>query len=140
MKKRGMSIKINLSNRWLYTFIALGILATVLVGTYALTPGVKPNPGHLLNEIVPVTGCIAGQMLVWNGSIITCTNNFDSGVKFAGAAAKPSCTANTRGTMWFNQSVLGTSDDYSLCMKSKDNGYCWINATCLANTKCIWGC
>jgi hypothetical protein len=46
-KKRGKKINIKLSNRWLYTFIILGILAIVGVGVWAAAP----NPGHTANQI-----------------------------------------------------------------------------------------
>ncbi len=72
-KKEGITIKINLSNRWLYTFILLGILIAVGVGVYALTPGVKPNPGHLLNETAPPSPCTANQFLKWDGSNWICS-------------------------------------------------------------------
>jgi hypothetical protein len=71
-KKRGLTIKINLSNRYLYTFIFLGILAIIGVSVYALTPGVKPNPGHLLSEVAPPAGCSVNQSLIWNGTDIIC--------------------------------------------------------------------
>jgi len=61
-KKRGLTIKINLTNRWLYTFIAIGILAIISVGVYAWanpTTGV----GHDLSEIEP---CAAGKILQTN--------------------------------------------------------------------------
>ena len=62
-KRAGLSIKINLTNRWLYSLIAIGILAIAGVMVYALTPGIKPNPGHLANEMAPPTGCVNGQVL-----------------------------------------------------------------------------
>ncbi len=71
MKKR-KSIQINFSNRWLYTFILLGILVIISIGVYALTPGVKPNPGHDLSELGVPAGCTSGQVLSWNGTSLVC--------------------------------------------------------------------
>ncbi|MDD5700155.1 MAG: tail fiber domain-containing protein [Candidatus Nanoarchaeia archaeon] len=47
--KKGKNKKINIhfSNRWLYTFIALGIILAIAIGVYAVTP----NPGHASTEI-----------------------------------------------------------------------------------------
>lgn len=87
MKKRGkFIIQINLSNRWLYTFIILGILAIIGVGVYALAPGVAPNPGHLLSEVGVPTGCVAGQFISWNGTNLICSsdNDYCSGGKCNG--------------------------------------------------------
>jgi hypothetical protein len=74
MKKKGLNVKINFSNRWLYTFVVLGILIVIAVGVYALTPGVKPNPGHSLSEVGVPTGCTSGQVVSWNGTALVCTN------------------------------------------------------------------
>lgn len=51
MKKgiRKVNIKINFTNRWLYTFIAVGILALIGVGVYAF--GAMPNPGHAISQL-----------------------------------------------------------------------------------------
>ncbi len=47
MKKSGKTIQINLSNRLLYTFIAIGILLIAGVGVYAYTG----NVGHTADQI-----------------------------------------------------------------------------------------
>ncbi len=74
-KKRGKSvIQINFSNRWLYTFMALGILAIISVGVYALTPGVTPNPGHLVSEMAPPSPCTANQVLQFDGTNWKCND------------------------------------------------------------------
>ena len=75
MKKRGLSIKINLTNRWLYTLIAIGILAIIGVGVYALTPGVAPNPGHLASDMAPPTPCAANQFLKFDGTNWVCSSS-----------------------------------------------------------------
>ncbi len=73
MKKgKGLTINIHLTNRWLYTFIAIGILAAIGVGVYALTPGIIPNPGHDIQTISPPTGCAANQYLQFNGTNWKC--------------------------------------------------------------------
>jgi hypothetical protein len=76
--KRQINIKINFTNRWLYTLIAVGVLVIMGVGVYAasslLTPGVAPNPGHPISQTSPPSSCSAGQVLQWNG-----TSNADGG-------------------------------------------------------------
>jgi len=81
MKKRGreINIKINLTNRWLYTLIAIGILAIIGVGVYALTPGVKPNPGHLSSEMAPPSPCASGQFLKFDGTNWVCGSDYCPG-------------------------------------------------------------
>ncbi len=76
--KKGKSIQINFSNRWLYTFILLGILVIISIGVYALTPGVKPNPGHDLSEVGVPSGCTSGQFIYWNGSNLACMSQSQS--------------------------------------------------------------
>jgi hypothetical protein len=63
-KKRGKKINIKLSNRWLYTFIVLGILAIIGIGVYAATYS-PSGAGHPYTEI---STCSNGQILkVVNG-------------------------------------------------------------------------
>lgn len=73
-KKRDLKINIHLSNRWLYTFIVLGILISVGVGVYALTAGTAPNPGHLISEVAPPTGCSANKFLKFDGTNWVCAD------------------------------------------------------------------
>ncbi len=69
MKKS--KVNSHISNRVLYTLIALGILLVVGVGVFATsllpTTGAKSNPGHWINETAPPLGCAAGQVLQWTG-------------------------------------------------------------------------
>jgi hypothetical protein len=58
-KKRSLNIKIHLTNRWLYTFIFLGILLLIGVGVYA-SLGTTPNPGHPVSEL---QSCSDGEIL-----------------------------------------------------------------------------
>ena len=72
--KREMKRKAFLSNRWLYTFIALGIIAALSVGVYAaVTPGTAPDPGHLLSDVSPPTGCPSGNYIKWDGTNLVCS-------------------------------------------------------------------
>ncbi|HTZ41900.1 MAG TPA: hypothetical protein VMC07_01685 [Candidatus Omnitrophota bacterium] len=67
MKKRAKKV---FNNRLLYSLIALGMIIVAGIGVYAFTlstAGVKPNPGHWINETAPPTGCTAGQVLQWKG-------------------------------------------------------------------------
>ncbi len=69
-KKRGLEIKINISHRWLYTFIAIGILAIIGVGVYASSYiNSVTNTGHDLTEIEP---CGDGEILQTSGTSWSC--------------------------------------------------------------------
>ena len=66
-----MNIKINLTNKWFYTFIAIGILIVVGIGVYALAPGVIPTPGHNYTELAT---CAEGEILKTVGGVWTCAS------------------------------------------------------------------
>lgn len=70
-KKRGTGsqIKIIFTNRWLYTLIAIGILAIISVGVYAWTDA--NGVGHDLSEIQP---CEDGQILQTSGTSWICVD------------------------------------------------------------------
>ena len=73
--KRGSKIQINFTNRFLYTFVAFIILSIIGVGVFALTPGVAPNPGHLIDDVAPPAGCGTDQILKWDGSLWICIDS-----------------------------------------------------------------
>ena len=58
-KRRGIQIRINFTNRWLYSLIAIGILALIGVGVYAATYTAS-GAGHPYTEI---STCGANQVL-----------------------------------------------------------------------------
>ena len=64
-KKRGLTLKINLSNRWLYFLITLGILAIVSVGVYAVDTSQAWHPASQIEGVQErVTGtCAAGSSI-----------------------------------------------------------------------------
>ena len=68
-KKKGVEIKINLSNKAIYTFIVLGILIIVGVGVYAL--GSVPNPGHAISGLQT---CEEGETLQIVGGEWSCVD------------------------------------------------------------------
>ena len=64
-------IIINMSNKSFYSFIAFGVIGLFVAGFFivnALTPGIAPNPGHLITQVAPPAGCGSGQVLGWSGS------------------------------------------------------------------------
>ena len=64
-----------MSNRFLYTLIAIGILAIVGVGVYAYNSGGPPSYfGHSIEEIAGPSGCVAGQYLQMTVTGWTCAN------------------------------------------------------------------
>jgi hypothetical protein len=69
-QKRVKKIIINLSNRWLYTFIFLGILAIAAVSVYAATYTAS-GAGHPYTEI---STCGDGQILKMVNGAWACTN------------------------------------------------------------------
>ncbi len=71
--KRGINIKITLTNRWLYFLITLGILAVVGIGVYAATYPAS-GAGHPYTEI---STCGANKILKMNsvGDAWTCTDD-----------------------------------------------------------------
>jgi len=71
-KRKGVTVKINFTNRWLYTLIILGVLIAVGVGVYAATYS-SSGAGHPYTEI---STCAADQILKMNsaGTDWTCAN------------------------------------------------------------------
>lgn len=71
-RKRQSGIHIHLTNRWLYTFIAIGILIAVGIGVYAATYS-PSGAGHPYTEI---STCGANQVLQMNsaGTAWTCAD------------------------------------------------------------------
>jgi hypothetical protein len=72
-KEGGLTIKINFTNRWLYTLIAVGIIAIIGVGVYAATYS-PSGAGHPYTEI---STCGPNQILKMNsnGTNWSCANS-----------------------------------------------------------------
>jgi len=77
MKKRGIELKINLSNKLFYTFVVIGILVVVAVGVFAL--GNIPNPGHSVSGLQT---CAEGQTLQVVGGEWDCVSGGSGGLNF----------------------------------------------------------
>jgi hypothetical protein len=70
-----VTIKINFTNRWLYTFILIGILVIISAGVYAWAN--SAGVGHEYTEIKP---CANGQILKTNlaGTAWECAGDTDT--------------------------------------------------------------
>ncbi len=82
-----MAIKFNITmtNKWLYTLIAIVVLAIAGIGVYAYNSGYN-NPavmGHSADELAPPADCVSGDFLQWSGSQWACaTVNISAGTTF----------------------------------------------------------
>ena len=71
-KSKGLNLHIHLSNRWLYTLIAIGIISILGVVVYAYGTSNPSAFGHSINEL---ERCSSGQMLRTSGGSWVCTNS-----------------------------------------------------------------
>lgn len=55
----------------MHFFVLLGAIL-LLSGVIALTPGVAPNPGHVITSVAPPAPCEAGQFLQFDGTNWVC--------------------------------------------------------------------
>ena len=147
-RKRGLGINIHLSNRWLYTFIALGILIAVGVGVWAATYTAS-GAGHPYTEI---STCSNGQTLVTQNGVWACVDAItkdyaDLNYKDppgqwtctlrAGAGSKTSSTASCVG----NEKVINggcsstaaISNNYMTGNRPTANGW---SCTCYSSGNC----
>ena len=69
-----MKFTINIEKRYACIIAGLLILSIGIFVAYALTPGVAPNPGHLISEVAPPADCEVGQVLQWDGSNWDCVD------------------------------------------------------------------
>lgn len=115
MVKRGKTIQINLSNRLLYTFIAIGILLIAGIGVYALTPGTAPNPGHLISELAPPNPCATNEFLQFDGT------NWICAVASAGSVDWSSITSRPAGLDDGDQIGITSETDPTVKSWAKDN-------------------
>jgi hypothetical protein len=48
------------------------------------------------------------------------------GIRLNTTSSKPTCDANQRGTLWFEQSASGTDDYLWACMQNSTAAYNWV--------------
>ena len=85
MKKGSKSF--NFSRRLSFTLIAIFAFVLIAVGVFASYPGVRPNPGHTIEEVSAPSGCSANQYLQWTGDRWLC-------------AAIPICSGSNQILHW----------------------------------------
>jgi hypothetical protein len=105
MKKRGIEIKINLSNRAIYTLIVIGILAIVGVGVYAYGTSNPSNFGHSFGELT-LPSCSNGQVLGMSGGSWGCVDMASGGGDFNGWSFANDVLLDN------NEQVIKTSDEW----------------------------
>jgi hypothetical protein len=97
------------------------------------TPGNNDMPGRLIFSTTP-DGAAAPleRMRITNtGSVgvgtATPTEKLEvnGGVKLNTTSAKPTCSATTRGTLWFTQGATNVKDSLEVCAKNASNVYAW---------------
>ncbi len=107
MKKR-RGIKIYFTNRWLYTFIVIGILIAIGVGVYAATYTAS-GAGHPYTEI---STCDANQILKMSsdGTAWACGTDLDTDTKGSLSCTTRSATTGTScNTLCSNNGEICTS-------------------------------
>lgn len=78
MEKRSIKFEINFTNKWLYTFIALGVVLVLTLGVFAYNSGKAPNVmGHSGDEIMV---SFKGQDVTLNSALVS----ISSGGSFGG--------------------------------------------------------
>jgi len=119
MKKRNLDIRIHLTNRWLYTLIAIGILAVIGITVYAYGTSNPSVFGHSAGEI-DLSGGVNGKAK-FNGNVEIMGNlsiNMNGGhiqVTGSGTPTLQNCgTSSIDGTDSIGR-VLGSSTSISGC-------------------------
>ncbi len=118
--KRGKKLQIVFSNRWLYTFILLGLLIIVAVGVSALTltAGIKPYIGHTINETAPPAECSENQYLQWTGTDWVCST----------ITPQLSCHLENSSTSW--TATAGGYWGYKSCSSGEElSGSCYCGGS-----------
>jgi len=121
LMKGFLNIHITFTNRVLYTFISVIFLLAIGIGVYALTPGVAPNPGHLIDSIAPPANCQTNQVLQWSGINWTCANN--TGLKGVSCPSGQFVTGfDTNGNIVCNTTPLAPVSCKAILDAGRSNG------------------
>lgn len=76
-----MKIKIEIKRNYILIIGIILIIVSILFLKAVLIPGIKPDPGHLSDEIISPIGCNDDQVLIWSNSQAkwSCINYAGSG-------------------------------------------------------------
>ena len=137
-KKRGkgkqtIQVTINLTNRWLYTLIAIGILAILGVGVYAATYTAS-GAGHPYTEI---STCGNGQILKMSGGAWACGTDVDTDTTIPDTTIPDTrCdTSGTCDTLWMNGNNLNQNNNGDIDYAEHANIATYSS---IAPVKCYW--
>lgn len=133
----GKRVNINLSNRWLYSFIALGILVIVSIGVYAAFDTV-PNPGHSFSELQTCSS--QGQILKMDagGNWVCASDDFQANTDAQTLALSGNTLSITGGNNVDLSSLSGSDFDFGyevLTMKMD----IWERLYCSSGKKVLGG-
>lgn len=137
-------VQINISNRWLYTLITIGILAIISVGVYAWadpTTGV----GHGPSEIGPGTFAGGGDYIFPTGSMVkvsdapVASDDLITKGYVDALGGTTSCYWDYSGSCATGFTSLKTAD-YKYCFKVYDLQYrSWAYALLIPPGGACWG-
>ena len=128
---RKIQFEISFSNRWLYTFIALGIIILLGVIVYGYTSS-STGAGHGLNELEP---CADAQILQTDGNNWVCVdsiwgiyhNNGNVGIK----TDTPGAVLDVNGKIKMRGQIVPEDSDDTVATKSyvdsRNNNCFWRN-------------
>jgi hypothetical protein len=149
-KKPAINIKINFTNRWLYTLILFGIIIGISVGVYAYGGRVAPSiVGHTMNETAPPSPCVTNQYLQWSGSAWVCAT--------VSAATPPTCSngqvlkytagawsciseADPRLPACAANQILRMNSAGTGWICAEWSGYTIVSQICTASAACVVNC
>ena len=109
----------NFSNRGIYTLFLI-ILIGALGFVIALTPGVAPNPGHLISEVAPPSPCQSNFFLQFNGNNWVCSNVSAWAGGGSGGSGNPGLWSSGTNGIYYNSgnvSIGITSSNSRLTIK-----------------------
>ena len=113
-KSKGFTIHIHLSNRWLYTLIAIGLIAVFAVIVYAYGTSNPSTFGHSVGELNFSEG-INGDLVVYGNVIANdpIADNQLATKAYVDALGGASCSLTNCG------SYSVPSDDWRICPSSR---------------------
>jgi len=147
-------VKIKLSNKTAYSIIAVVALVLLAFGISALTPGVAPNPGHVLDNIAPPSGCAANEYLRWNGIQWDCVGNSNVQTRVTGNCLGRVITAinqdgsvscedddvGSGGTSYTLNPTVYSSNKINPSINLGIHKFCFLTESRNTDNNAQWGC